>query len=86
MESSLDRLAFHGLMDSSTGEKEMRSFAALIAASTLAACAQTTAGDEAEPSSRYTFWRPAPVEAATEPADVIARSTAADWRAIDPDN
>ena len=39
-----------------------------------------------EPSSRYTFWRPAPVEGATEPSEVIAHSAAADWRAIAPDN
>jgi peptidylprolyl isomerase len=63
----------------------MRRLAILIAVSFLAAC--TTARPEAaEPSPRYTFWRPAPVEGAVEPSDVIARSTAADWRAIDADN
>ena len=31
-------------------------------------------------------WTPAPVAGATEPAEVIANSVAADWRAIDPEN
>jgi peptidylprolyl isomerase len=64
----------------------MPRLAALAAASLLAACAQTAAEQGAEPSPRYTFWRPAPVEQAVEPSDVIARSTAADWRPIAPDN
>ena len=63
----------------------MRCLAAAVTV-LLAACTQTTAGEEPQPSSRYTFWRPAPVEQATEPADVIARSTAADWRPVDPAN
>jgi peptidylprolyl isomerase len=64
----------------------MRRFAAFAAASFLAACAPTATTEGPEPSSRYTFWRPAPVEGATEPSEVVARSTAADWRPIDPDN
>ena len=64
----------------------MRHFAILAAASLAGAC--TPAAQEAapEPSARYTFWRPAPVEGATEPVEVVARSTAADWRAVEPDN
>ena len=31
-------------------------------------------------------WRPQPVTGATEPAEVVTQSTAADWRAIDPEN
>src|SRR3954465_14871612 len=31
-------------------------------------------------------WQPRPVTGATEPADVIAHSAAADWRPIDPEN
>ena len=31
-------------------------------------------------------WQPQPVQGATEPSEVIARSTAEDWRAIDPEN
>jgi len=31
-------------------------------------------------------WRPLPVAGAREPADIIAASTAAEWRAIDPQN
>jgi len=63
----------------------MRHLALLAAVLPLAACAPT-ASEEAEPSSRYTFWRPAPVEGAVEPSEVVARSTAADWRPVDPDN
>ena len=59
---------------------------AILAAAGLAACTPTTQSEVAEPSSRYTFWRPAPVEGAPEPSEVIARSTAADWRAIEPEN
>ena len=65
----------------------MRQFAALAAAAAaLCACAQTAERAEPEPSARYTFWRPAPVAGAREPAEVIAATTAADWRAIDPEN
>ncbi|HWT11970.1 MAG TPA: peptidylprolyl isomerase [Allosphingosinicella sp.] len=63
----------------------MRHIAAFAAASLLAACVPETA-EGAEPSARYTFWRPAPVEGAPEPSEVVAGSAAADWRAIDPDN
>jgi len=31
-------------------------------------------------------WRPQPIHGATEPADVIAHSSAADWRPVDPEN
>ena len=65
----------------------MRHFAAALAAATaLASCAQPAAENAPEPSARYAFWRPAPVTGAREPSEVIAASTAADWRAIDPEN
>src|ERR1044071_5281448 len=64
----------------------MRRFAGLIAVSFLAACAATTVHEGAEPSPRYTFWRPAPVEGAAEPSEVVAQSAAADWRPVDPEN
>ena len=51
----------------------MRLSAAFAAVSLLAACAQPG-------------WQPRPVTDAAEPADVIAHSTAADWRPIDPEN
>jgi peptidylprolyl isomerase len=52
----------------------MRVFAATALLALLAGCAAT-------PQS----WRPVPV-AATEPGDVLAASTAADWRPVDPEN
>jgi peptidylprolyl isomerase len=61
----------------------------LAATVSLAACAGAPgprAAPPPEPSARYVFWRPAPVEGAREPAEVVAASTAADWRAIDPEN
>jgi peptidylprolyl isomerase len=59
---------------------------ALAAASLLAACTAAPSGNEAEPSSRYTFWRPAPVEAAPEPSEVAAAAPADAWRTIAPEN
>ncbi len=60
-------------------------FLAGLSALSLANC--STAETEApEPSSRYTFWRPAPVEDAREPSVVVAESAAADWRDIAPEN
>jgi len=63
----------------------MRFLLPIAALTILAGCSQT-AGPGAEPSSRYAFWRPAPVTGATEPSEVVAVSTPADWREIDPDN
>ena len=63
--------------------------AALIAAP-LAGCAAgpeaATRAGETETSNRYTFWRPAPVLDAQEPADVIRTAPAEAWRPIEPDN
>jgi peptidylprolyl isomerase len=64
----------------------MRRLAVLATTLLLAACASTATTEAPEASPRYAFWRPAPVEGATEPSEVIAHSTAADWRAIEPDN
>ena len=64
----------------------MRCLSIALLSASLAACAPTSADTELEPSSRYTFWRPAPVQGAAEPSETIASSTAADWRPIDPDN
>ena len=53
----------------------------------LASC--TTAKDlgaGTAASPRYTFWRPAPVQNATEPSDVVKNSAASDWRPVDPEN
>lgn len=58
-----------------------------LAACLLAACNQATGtAAEAEASSRYTFWRPAPVEDAVEPSETLANAPAAAWRTIDPQN
>jgi peptidylprolyl isomerase len=62
---------------------------ALAAAAGLAAAACTAPGAGApdpEPSPRYTFWRPAPVEAAPEPSETVAAAPAEAWRAVEPDN
>ena len=37
-------------------------------------------------SAQPTSWRPQPIADATEPAQVVERSSPADWRAIDPEN
>ncbi|MDP8993639.1 MAG: peptidylprolyl isomerase [Pseudomonadota bacterium] len=67
----------------------MRSTAA-FACLLLAACVHAPPAPpppaEPEPSARYTFWRPAPVLDAREPSEVLAATTAADWRPIDPEN
>lgn len=64
----------------------MRHIAAALAL-TLAACATAPEeGSGPDPSYRYTFWRPAPVESAPDPSAVVAESAAGDWRAIDPDD
>jgi peptidylprolyl isomerase len=61
----------------------MRQLAAATALALIAGCAAHTADESvAETSSRYTFWRPAPVEGAPEPSEVVAASRAADWQAI----
>jgi peptidylprolyl isomerase len=60
---------------------------AAAAAALLASCTTQGAADaEPEASSRYTFWRPAPVENATEPSEVIKNAAATDWRDVDPQN
>jgi peptidylprolyl isomerase len=53
----------------------------------LASCAAGSAPAPApQASQRYTFWRPAPVQNATEPSEVIKASAATDWRIVDPEN
>lgn len=64
-----------------------RLIAAALATCVLASCNQATGtAAEAEASARYTFWRPAPVEDATEPAETIRNAPAEAWRTIDPQN
>lgn len=57
---------------------------ATIAGLSLASCVQVERDEDR--SARSASWRPAPVAGAREPADVLAATTAADWRAIDPEN
>ena len=65
----------------------MRTILAAAVTASLASCTTQGAADpEPEASSRYTFWRPAPVQDATEPSEVIKNAAAADWRDVDPDN
>ena len=64
--------------------------AAAIAIAALLAAACATAPEpkaaETETSSRYTFWRPAPVLDAPEPSEVIQAAPAEAWRTIDADD
>jgi peptidylprolyl isomerase len=66
----------------------MRLFAAAATALLLAGCATPKAADstEADPSSRYAFWRPSPVLEAPEPSQVVQRAPAEAWRPIAPEN
>jgi len=45
-----------------------------------------TAALLATTASAQSGWRPQPVASATEPSEVVANSTAADWRPISPEN
>src|SRR5205085_4440257 len=73
-----------------SGEKDMagiwRNGVALITASILGACASTAPRHEQKPSARYTFWRPAPVQGAAEPSDVVKQAPPEAWRRIAPEN
>jgi len=62
----------------------MRNIHALLALALAAGCAAKDKGPET--SSRYTFWRPAPVAGAVEPSRVIETAPAEAWRQIAPDN
>jgi peptidylprolyl isomerase len=67
----------------------MRHLAALFATAALAtACTTTTneAAPEAEASSRYHFWRPAPVVDAPDPSETARTAPAEAWRRIAPEN
>jgi peptidylprolyl isomerase len=64
----------------------LASAAALLASAALAACAPRVPPETPGPSARYHFWRPAPVEGAREPSEVLAASAPSDWRAIAPDD
>ncbi|HZG07419.1 MAG TPA: peptidylprolyl isomerase [Allosphingosinicella sp.] len=55
----------------------------------LAGCAtpQSVEGTaEAETSARYTFWRPAPVQGAPDPTEVVKAAPADAWRTIAAEN
>ena len=59
---------------------------AALAAPSLAACATApdTAAAEPAASSRYAFWRPAPVVGAPDPNQVVQSAPAEAWRPVDP--
>jgi peptidylprolyl isomerase len=61
---------------------------AALAASCIAACAGGADRPAARPeaSSRYAFWRPAPVLGATDPNKVVQDAPAEAWRPVDPAN
>ncbi|HEX8525793.1 peptidylprolyl isomerase [Allosphingosinicella sp.] len=56
--------------------------AAALAALMLSACTY----EAPPPAAASAAWRPAPIQGAREPSEVIAASTAADWRPVDPEN
>jgi peptidylprolyl isomerase len=58
----------------------------MLAAAALSGCATPGAPEDPEPSARYAFWRPAPVEGATEPGEVLAATRAEDWRPVAAEN
>ena len=65
----------------------MRIIMTAAAAALLASCTtQAADGPEPDASSRYTFWRPAPVQDATEPSEIVKNSAAPDWRDVDPES
>jgi peptidylprolyl isomerase len=58
-----------------------------LAAAALASCTAQQSGPGGDPAaSSAAFWRPAPVEDATEPSDVIKNAGATDWRDVDPED
>jgi peptidylprolyl isomerase len=59
--------------------------AALIGAALLAACSNGQAQQSSSATSA-SFWRPQPVEKATEPSEVIKNADTSAWRDIAPDN
>jgi peptidylprolyl isomerase len=67
----------------------MRTTFLITAALWVAGCAtgqaDTTAA-QAEPSSRYAFWRPAPVVDAPDPTQTVQGAPAEAWRPIAPEN
>lgn len=66
--------------------RKVGTIAAGLAALLGASCSQPAAEGDPVPSARYTFWRPAPVQDATDPTDAVKAAAASDWRAVDPDN
>jgi peptidylprolyl isomerase len=62
-----------------------RNGAALITAAILGGCASAPPAAQ-KPSARYTFWRPAPVQGAAEPSDVVKQAPPEAWRRIAPEN
>jgi peptidylprolyl isomerase len=60
----------------------MRKTLALSAAAALASCTAQQNG----PAANNAVWRPAPVQGATEPSDIIKNAAAADWRDVAPEN
>jgi peptidylprolyl isomerase len=58
---------------------------ALIAAGLVASCDRPSSAD-ADGAAPPTAWRPAPVEDAAEPSDVIENAPDSAWREVAPDN
>lgn len=64
--------------------------AALAATFLPGACSGTPAAEggapHADPSARYSLWRPSPILEAKEPSDILRDSQPADWRPVDAQN
>src|SRR5688572_25420240 len=63
-----------------------RTFLLLVALTGIASCTRESATQSHDPSSRYTFWRPAPVRDATDPNAAITAAIATEWREVAPEN
>src|SRR5688572_13840741 len=63
-----------------------RSILLLAVLAGATSCTRESATQSHDPSSRYTFWRPAPVREATDPNAAVGGAAAREWRDVSPEN
>ena len=63
-----------------------RTILTCLALAVLGACAHRSDDPTTQTSSRYVFWRPAPVLEAPDPGRTVESSADSDWRDVDPAN